>query len=73
MLDWPGVDVGCLNGVEEELGHAHALHVDEVRLKQGLRGLKALSSHLDHTAIWQLHMCGRDRDRGVRWRGVEER
>lgn len=64
LRDWPGIDVGSLDGVEEELGHAHALHVDEVRLEQSLRGLEALSSHLDHTAVWQLHMCGWEGRRG---------
>lgn len=69
LLDWPGVDVGRLDGVEEELGHTHALHVDEVRLEQGLRGLEAFSSHLDHTAVWQLHTRGRDGVREKKERG----
>lgn len=60
MLASPGVYVGCLDGVEEELSHSDTLHVDEVGLEQSLRGLKPLSSHLDHTTIWQLEMCGRD-------------
>lgn len=55
----PGVDVGRLDGVEEQLGHSHTFHVDEVRLEQSLGGLKALSSHLDHTTIWQLDVGGR--------------
>lgn len=58
-LALPGVYVGCLDGVEEQLGHSDTLHVDEVGLEQSLRGLKPLSTHLDHTAIWQLEMCGR--------------
>lgn len=56
----PGVYIGCLDGVEEELGHSDTLHVDEVGLEQSLGGLKPLSSHLDHTTIWQLEMCGRN-------------
>lgn len=56
----PGIYVGRLDSVEEELGHSDTLHIDEVGLEQGLRGLKPLSSHLDHTTIWQLEMCGRD-------------
>lgn len=56
----PGVNVSCLDGVEEEFSHSDPLHVDEVRLEQSLGGLEPLSSHLDHTAIWQLEMCGRD-------------
>lgn len=59
VLDPPGVYISRLDGVEEELGHSDALHVDEVGLEQSLRGLKPLSSHLDHTTIWQLEMCGR--------------
>ena len=55
----PGVYVGCVDGVEEQLGHPDALHVDEVWLEQSLGRLKAFSSHLDHTTIWQLEMCGR--------------
>lgn len=58
-LDSPSVYVSCLDGVKEELGHSDTLHVDEVGLEQSLRGLKPLSSHLDHTTIWQLEMCGR--------------
>lgn len=54
----PGVDISCLDGVEEKLSHPNTLHVDEVGLEQSLRGLKALPSHLDHTAIWQLRKCG---------------
>lgn len=56
----PGVDISGLDGVEEKLSNSDALHVDEVGLEQSLGGLKALSPHLDHTAIWQLEMCGRD-------------
>lgn len=56
----PGVDIGRLDGVEEELSHSDTLHVDEVGLEQSLRGLESLSSHLDHTTIWQLDMCRRD-------------
>lgn len=56
----PGVYVSCLDGVEEKFSHSDPLHVDEVRLEQSLGGLEPLSSHLDHTAIWQLEMCGRD-------------
>lgn len=56
----PGVDVSRLDGVEEQLGHAHALHVDEVRLEEGLGRLEALAAHLDHTAVWQLQTRGRE-------------
>lgn len=60
MSSSPGVYIGGLDGVGEELGHSDALHVDEVGLEQSLRGLKPLSSHLDHTTIWQLEKCRRD-------------
>ena len=60
LLASPGVYISCLDGVEEEFSHSDTLHVDEVGLEQSLRGLKPLSSHLDHTAIWQLEMCGRN-------------
>ena len=69
LLASPGVYVGGLDGVEEQLGHSDTLHVDEVGLEQSLGGLKALSAHLDHTTIWQLQgeMCvweeGRDEKR----------
>lgn len=50
----PGVDVCGLDGVEEQLGHTHPLHVDEVRLKQSLGGFEPFTSHLDHPAVWKL-------------------
>lgn len=56
----PGVYISCLDGVEEELSNSNTLNIDEVGLEQSLRSLKALSSHLDHTTIWQLDMCRRD-------------
>lgn len=71
LFDLPGVYISCLDGVEEELGHSDTLYIDEVRLEQSLRGLKALSSHLDHTTIWQLDMCGRDRMKRKRGRKKE--
>lgn len=54
----PGVDIGRLDGVEEQLSHPNTLHVDEVGLEQSLRGLEPLPSHLDHAAIWQLGKRG---------------
>lgn len=54
----PGVDVGRLDGVEEQLGHAHALHVDQVGLEQRLRGLEPLPPHLDHPAVRELRGRG---------------
>lgn len=50
----PGVDVGRLDGVKEELGHTDPLHVDQVGLEQSLWGLKALPTHLNDPAIRQL-------------------
>ena len=50
------VNVGWLDGVEQQLGHAHTVHVDEMRLEQCLRGSEPLPSHLDHTAVWQLEI-----------------
>lgn len=50
----PGVNVSCLDGIEEEFSHTHALHVDEMGLEQGLRGLKALSPNFNHSPIWEL-------------------
>lgn len=59
----PGVYVGRLDGVEEELGHSDALHVDEVGLEQSLGGLEPLAPHFDQTAIWQLETRGSDETR----------
>lgn len=50
----PGVDVGRLDGVEEQLGHAHALHVDQVGLEEGLGRLKPLAADLDDPAVREL-------------------
>ncbi len=50
----PGVDICGLDGVEEQLGHTHPLHVDEVRLKQSLGGFEPLASDLDHPAVREL-------------------
>ncbi len=34
----PGVDVRCMNGVEEKLSHADPFHVNEVGLEQSFWG-----------------------------------
>lgn len=60
LLVSPGVNISCLDGVKEELSHSDTFNVDEVGLEQSLWGLKPLSSHLDHTTIWQLEARGRD-------------
>lgn len=60
LLASPGIYVGRLDSVEEELSHSDTLHIDEVGLEQSLGGLKPLPSYLDHTTIWQLEMCGRE-------------
>ena len=75
LLASPGVYVGCLDGIEEEFSHSDALHVDEVGLEQSLRGLKTLSAHLDHTTVWQLEMCGKDKGKKKKKRereGIKE-
>ena len=48
------VDVSRLDRVEEQLCGPDAVHVDEVRLEEGLWSLEALPTHLDDTAVWQL-------------------
>lgn len=53
-MELPGVDVCCIDGVEEELCHPDSLHVDEVGLEQSLRGFEPLPSHLDHPAVGEL-------------------
>lgn len=50
----PGVDVRRLDGVEEQLGHAHSLHVDEVRLEQSLGGFEALAADLNDASVREL-------------------
>ena len=49
-----GVDVGSLDGVEDQLCHAHTLDVDEVRLEKDLCSPKALAPQLHHTPVWEL-------------------
>ena len=58
----PGVDVGRVDGVEEQLGHSDPLHVDQVGLEESLGGLKALPTHLNHPAVRQL--WGREGEEG---------
>ena len=48
----PGVNVGRLDGVEEQFGHAHSLYVDEMRLEEDLWCFETLSTKLHHTAVW---------------------
>ena len=47
----PHVHLGRLDGREDELRDALALHVDEVRLEEGLGRLEALAADLDHPAV----------------------
>ena len=42
----PDVDVGALDGGEDQLGHPLALLVDEVRLEQRLTRLEPLPANL---------------------------
>lgn len=51
----PEVNVCSLDGVEQQLGHSCSLHVDEVRLEQGLRGSEPLSTYVHLSAIRELH------------------
>ena len=53
LLPWPHVHLSGLDGVEDELRDALALHVDEVRLEERLRGLEPLAAHLDDAAVGQ--------------------
>lgn len=45
------VDVGGLDGVEEELGNAGLLDVNEMGLEEALGGLKALAADADDAAV----------------------
>ena len=47
----PHVDVGGLDGVEEELGDAGLFDVDEVWLEEAFRGLEAFAPHADDAAV----------------------
>lgn len=55
----PCVQICCLNGVEQELGHSHTIHVDQVRLEESLWSTKALTSDLYSTTIRKLYAIGR--------------
>ncbi len=54
----PGVDVRCMNGVEEKLSHADPFHVNEVGLEQSFWGLEPLPSHLNNPAVRELEIRG---------------
>lgn len=43
-----------LDGVEQQLGHSDAVHVDKVGLEEALWGAKPLATDVDDTAIGQL-------------------
>ena len=47
----PDVDVAALDGVEQQLGNALALHIDEVGLEKSLWGLKPLPTNLSNNQI----------------------
>lgn len=47
------VDVGGLDGLEQELGDAGLLAVDEVGLEEALGGLEPLAPHADDAAVGQ--------------------
>ena len=48
-----------VDGVEEQLGDAGALDVDEVRLEQGLGRAEPLAAHANHLAVRQLQRNNR--------------
>lgn len=50
----PSINVGCLDGVEQQLSDANTFYVDEMGLEQGLRGFKAFSSYFNNPAIRKL-------------------
>lgn len=50
----PEVDICSLDGVEQQLGHSHPLHVDEMRLEKGFRSPEPLPTHLHLSAIREL-------------------
>lgn len=50
----PEVDICSLDGVEQELGNPHPLHVDEMRLEKGLRSPKPFPTHLHLSPIREL-------------------
>ncbi|CAN8009736.1 unnamed protein product [Ixodes pacificus] len=54
------VHVGALDRLEEQLCHAQALHVDQVRLEQGLGGLEPLPAQLDRAPVRQLRLQTRE-------------
>lgn len=50
----PEVNVRSLDGVKQQLSHSRSLNVDEVRLKEGFRSPKPLSSHLHLPTVREL-------------------
>jgi hypothetical protein len=47
------VDLGGLDGVEQELGDTGLLNVHKMRLEQALGSLEALAAHPDDPAVWE--------------------
>ena len=75
----PSVNIGSLDGVEEELGHTHTFNVDQMWLEEDLRCFESLSTELYYTTIWKLekekailngvpHLkCTFKQDRSISW------
>lgn len=57
------VDVGTLDGVEQQLGDTWLVDVDQVRLEETLGSLEPLAAHADDTAVGEG--VGLDEDRRV--------
>lgn len=47
------VDLAALDGVEEQLGDALTLHVDQVRLEEHFGRLETFAAQLDHATVRQ--------------------
>lgn len=50
----PEVNICCLDGVKQQLSHSYSLHIDKMRLEEGFRGPKPLSTHLHLPAVREL-------------------
>lgn len=56
----PDIDRGGLDRVEEHLGHARLLDVDQVRLEHAFRRLEPLRANLDDAAVREREVFDED-------------
>src|SRR6218665_1934154 len=52
------VQIGALNGIEQQLGNAMSFNIDKMWLKEHFRRFEPLTAELDDSTVWQNILFG---------------